>query len=977
MIQTEVIKRIDLRLERQMRSMNKWTKKILAAVTALLLVANTVSVCVADETKSVDNDTDSAVSTEAYSSTTSYKNYLNDNSSKKAGNTELALTFGENCLTKTEDGKTGAVLSEEQREISYSVATGDDAVYGIQIEYYALPGKMKDIVFSLKIDGELPFDEAKNISVSRIYTDDGKIQRDQFGNDIRPSQKEINRFNKEVLADKDGYYDSSFEFFFNAGEHTVTLGYFEGSMIISDIRLIPVEKLISYKNYSQNAKKASKSLTLVEAESSFEKSSSMLYPTYDRSSAATSPSHYSRIRYNTIGQSNWSHQGQWISWKINVKEDGWYNISFKARQNYQQGINSYRTLFIDDEIPFEEVKNIKFGYDLSWHMNTLSDENGDPFLFKLSKGEHTLKLMVSAGPMGIVLKDLSESVLELNSIYRSIIMVTGTSPDKYRTYYLEETVPGLIDDMKAVKKTLDELYKTIEEITGTGGSQASVVREMSVILEQFIKKPLSISTRISAFKDTIESLGSVILTLSEQPLELDYIVVSSKSELPSVNAGFFEGLKYGVMGFIYSFLDDYNSVGSAADNKNTTAEVTVWLSNGRDQAQILKNLIDNKFTPTSGIGVSLSIVSTAAGTASSPLVQATLAGKGPDVALFTPKDTPINLAMRGALVDVSKLDGFDEVYGNFYPSAWIPYEYRGGHYAVPETQNYEMLFYRKDILDELNIAVPQTWDEFYTVIETLQKNNLGVGVLETNALNAGISSGISFFEKQLLQNGGKYYTDDLKKTAFDSSVAVDAFKAWTELYSEYGLDRSFDFFNRFRTGEMPIGIMNYLTYNQLYAAAPEIRGLWEFARIPGTRLDDGTIDRTETSAGTAAILLADSKVKNEAWEFIKWWVSADAQSSYGTELEATLGVAARYDTANIEAFSSIGWSEAEAKTLISQWEVVTDIPQIPGNYFVSRCLTNAFRTVVDEDANEVRTLNIYNKEMNAEIKRKRAEFGLD
>ena len=960
--------------------MKKWLKRLSATVIAILLAVNTVLVCFAEtEDANATSADNQAVLSKTSSSATSYKTYSASHSSAKTGDTDIILSpLVDGYLTDTADDKTGIVLSEDQREITYGAFVEADTVYGIEIEYYAMPGRMKDIEFSLKIDGEIPFDEAESISVSRVYADDGKIERDQFGNDIRPSQKEVYRYNKEVFTNKDGYYDGLLEFYFkDAAEHTVTICYYEGSMIISDIRLVPIENIVSYSEYGKNASETDETLTVVEAETSYEKSSSMLYPTYDRSSAATSPSHYSRIRYNTIGQSNWSHQGQWISWKVNVKEDGWYKLSFKARQNYQQGINSYRTLYIDDEIPFREVKNIKFAYDLSWHMNTLSDEDGNPYLFNLSKGEHTLKLEVSAGPMGIVLKDLSDSVLQLNSIYRSIIMVTGTSPDKYRTYYLEETVPGLLDNMKDVKAKLDELYKTIEEITGTGGSQASVVSEMSVILGQFIKKPLSISTRISAFKDTIESLGSVILTLSEQPLELDYITVSSNSKLPSVKAGFFESIEYGVKGFIASFIEDYNSVGSASDTENAKSEVTVWLSNGRDQAQILKNLIDNKFTPSTGIGISLSIVSTAAGTSSSPLVQATLAGKGPDVALFTPKDTPINLAMRGALVDVSKLDGFSEVYDDFYPSAFVPYEYCGGHYAVPETQNYEMLFYRKDILEELGIEIPQTWDEFYTVVELLQKNNLGVGILETNALNAGISSGISFFEKQLLQNGGKYYTDDLKKTAFDTTVAINAFKSWTDLYSEYGLDRSFDFFNRFRTGEMPIGIMSYPTYNQLYAAAPEIRGLWGFAQIPGTKLEDGEVNRTETSAGTAAILLGDSKVKNEAWEFIKWWVSADTQASYGTELEATLGVAARYDTANIKAFGSIGWSEAEAKTLVSQWETVTDIPQIPGNYFVSRCLTNAFRTVVDDGVNEVRTLNIYNKEMNAEITRKRAEFGLD
>ena len=776
----------------------------------------------------------------------------------------------------------------------------------------------------------------------------------------------------------DGYYDDPYAFYFTAGEHTLTFTYYQESMLIGGVTLEPEETLPSYESYSAGAEEASAYIQLYEAERAYQKSSSMLYPTYDRSSVATSPSHYSKIRYNTIGQSNWGQQGQWISWEIEVPQDGWYAISFKARQNYQQGIQSYRTLYIDGEIPFEEVKNIAFPYRMNWYMETLGDGE-TPYLFYLTEGRHELKLEVPAGPMGEVLRNLNEAVLDLNSIYRSIIMITGTSPDRYRTFYLMDEIPGLEQEIVDAKAVLDDLYRQVIEITGTGGSEASVIAEMSAMLQQFLDKPLNIPNRISRFKTNLESLGSLILTLSSQQLELDYIVVSAQEELPSVGAGFWAELQYGVQGFIASFVEDYNSISSSADSDGTAVRSTieVWVSSGRDQAQLLKNLIDNDFTPNTGIDVQMSIVSTAATTSASTLVQATLAGQGPDIALFTPRDTPVNLAMRGALAELSSLEGFDEIYDNFQESAWIPYIYEGGVYAVPETQNFDMLFYRTDIFGELGLEPPETWEEFYAAVEVLQKNNLGVGVLETNTANAGLSSGISFFDKILLQNGGTYYTDDLTRTAFDTQAAYTAFETWTQLYTEYGLDRTFDFYNRFRTGEMPMGIMTYTTYNQLTAAAPEIRGLWAMVPVPGTVQEDGSVSRAETASGTGAVMLSDCEDKEAAWEFLKWWAGGEAQTNYGTELEASLGVLARYDAANIEAFNNLGWNDSEKEALLSQWEEVTDIMQIPGNYFISRCLTNAFRAVVDEDYNPVRALNTYNKDMNAEITRKRQEFHLD
>ena len=37
-----------------------------------------------------------------------------------------------------------------------------------------------------------------------------------------------------------------------------------------------------------------------------------------------------------------------------------------------------------------------------------------------------------------------------------------------------------------------------------------------------------------------------------------------------------------------------------------------------------------------------------------------------------------------------------------------PFKYGDSLYALPETQNFQMMFYRKDILKELGIEIPKT-----------------------------------------------------------------------------------------------------------------------------------------------------------------------------------------------------------------------------------------------------------------------------
>jgi len=321
-------------------------------------------------------------------------------------------------------GREGAVIGENNKWSSWEFTIPEDGRYAIKLVYLALPGKGKDIEFSLKLDDKIPFSEASRLSLSRIWKDFGKPERDSRGNDLRPSQVEVSRWNTRPLMNTEGYYDEAYAFYLTKGTHRLTLTSVQESMAIAEIRVGNDEPLPSYQEYSAGAKAADAYIKIFEAEQTLEKSSSMLYPTYDRSSSATSPSHYSRIRLNTIGQTNWQYQTQWLSWKIDVPKDGWYQISFKSRQNYQHGNNSYRSLYIDNKIPFKEARALCFKYDLQWYMMTPSVD-GKPCLFYLESGEHELTLESMAGPMAPVLKGLNDAVLDLNTIYRNIIMVTG------------------------------------------------------------------------------------------------------------------------------------------------------------------------------------------------------------------------------------------------------------------------------------------------------------------------------------------------------------------------------------------------------------------------------------------------------------------------------------------------------------------------------------------------------------------------
>lgn len=183
-----------------------------------------------------------------------------------------------------------------------------------------------------------------------------------------------------------------------------------------------------------------------------------------------------------------------------------------------------------------------------------------------------------------------------------------------------------------------------------------------------------------------------------------------------------------------------------------------------------------------------------------------------------------------------------------------------------------------------------------------------------------------------ISKGVALYKEDCIETNLESEAAVATFEEMTDLYILHGLPLAYDFINRFRTGEMPLGIASYVVHNTLAVFAPELRGQWGFVPVPGVMQEDGTINRTvpvnltQLTTGnatapqgtTGAIIMEKSEKKEQAWEFLKWWTRADTQVRFGREMEALIGAAARWPTANVEAMLQLPWNVEEREALLEQ-----------------------------------------------------------
>ena len=829
------------------------------------------------------------------------------------------------------------------------------------------------------------------------------------GNESKPGKIMVNEICTYVATDSSGYHVEALQFYFPAGRNTIQLQAQREAMVLLEVEIFPYDyeaDEFSYDEYieywkNNGAKDVADFYLKLQAEYPTATSETTVYPFSDRTSSINEPqSPY--IQYlNALGGDGgekWQNVGQWARYTVNVEESGFYEIVLRYRQSVNEGAFSSRVIRVatqsminngeDSIVPFKEASYLRFNFDDSWQTSVINsakkDKNGEIITYKvyLEKGTNYIELEAGLGDMASILLDVTESLNTITDIYVKILMITGADPDKYRDYGFYNVIPTEMNELLVQANKLYKLADALQAEVGSGGSYTATLRTVAQLLERMGESDSKVAANLSNLKENLGSIGTWIQNCAKQPLELDYIIVRApgSGELPKANANFFQAMWFEICQFFKSFTSDYSQLGATvvSDPKN---KIEVWTTLGRDQAQVLRSLINSDFAKNyTEANVDLKLV------AGGALLPSVLAGVGPDVSHGHGAGDVINWAIRSAVQPLDDMEGFDELYDWFAPASWIPltlYDLRIENgkevrsesvYGLPEGLDFLMMFYRADVLNELGLTVPKTWEEMRTVMDTLSENNMQVAL-------PSYLGGLDLF---LYQMGGTRYADDGRRINFDSDKALEAFSYLTALFTDFGQPLTYDFANRFRTGEIPIGIVGYSTYTHLSIFATEIQGLWEFVPLPAwtTYNEDGTISENNSAVGgtSAIIMLADEDrpehLTNFAWKFMKWYVSETTQADYANELTALFGSEYKYTTANKEALASLSWTTNEYNNLMGQFNNLVGIEEYPGGYIIGRYVTFAFNEVYNDGADAEESLLKYIYDINVELTRKRQEFGM-
>lgn len=888
------------------------------------------------------------------------------------------------------DGEKNVLQTTDSGSVTWTFDVPETGLYAIEFGYYPTSAKATSIERTLRINGKVPMNEVRNLVFSKRWTDDYKrnedgtiyFEEDGNKNEKRPTKTDAPEWLTYSVSDPTGYYNGDFYFYLEKGENTITLESQKEPLALSTVTLRKRNVQISYADYLAQCKAKgytsapAGSKIYIEAEHYTSTSDGTLYAISDSTSSITSPQHACYQRLNTIGSSNWSSVGQWFEWTITVEEGkaGMYTINPRFLQNAVAGLFVSRRLRVDGEIPFEEANNLEFNYDKNWQIGPLSDGTNE-FQIYLSEGEHTFSLEVTLGHFGEIYSEVSNCLTRINAIYLKILQITGTSPDSYMDYSFYNRIPNEIAEMKTLAERLTALSEEFRKINkDKASSNSATLLNVAQILEKMNRDSEGqIAKNFTALKNNIGSLGTWLNNITEQSLTIDYFIIQpAEDKLPKANGNFLQEFAFEVKAFVYSFIYNGYSFASSSEGHDVVS-VSVWTTVSREYAQIIRDLIDEDFGNSYPyISVNLKLV--AGGT----LLPATLAGVGPDVMMGEGQTTVIDYAVRGALLDVSQYDGFEELKSRFSEASMTPLtvaldstDGQVAVYGIPQAQSFNVMFYRKDILAELGVSIPETWTEFKSMVPKLQSKNYMVGMGTSG-------SATTTFYMFMYQNGGSLYTNGGRSISFGTDESLRAFDQMCKFYTQYRFPITYDAANRFRTGEMPVLVADYISfYNQFTIYATELKGLWGFTLLPGVERADGTVNHATPSSVSAMVLMKDAKERgtDEAgFCFMEWWMRDNIQSRYANELIALLGPAGKYATANVNAFDQMSWTASEVKELKRIIPNLYCVNEMPGSYIISRYVGFAFLAVYNNDADPAESIMSYINTINSEMDRKREEL---
>lgn len=844
------------------------------------------------------------------------------------------------------------------------------AVYYMRLDYLADSASILPVEMGVMVNGEYPFYEMRQQVLESRWTAKPDKVYDSYGNEVVSMPDKVYDWQSKYIQDSTCRYTEPLGIELQQGKNTLSIELNEGTLLLGNIVLTAKPQIAAYTG-SEAA--AGDGFIAIQAEDFTYRNNSAIHAACEFDPDLY-PYQSSKRVMNTIDSASFGSGGQEISYTFTAEKAGNYYIAFHYSQGDKSDFPVFMNIKIDGVIPNTAFQNHAFAYEKKYELYTMVDANGNKISIPLEAGTHEISMQISMEPIRESLETVEKIMSRVNDLSLEVTKVAGTNKDKYRDFSLESYIPGVGDMLTA---WADELHQVMENarVYNPGKRKIAAFSSISIAenqLRSLAKKPDELIYRMDELATSTSSvnqhLANLIDSLNGNDFSLDSIYLyqeDAKNQIPKHKNIFVKGW-LGLVRFFTSFGEQ------AYSSSNTNPEhLQVSVNRSRQHLEIMQLMINEQFTPQTGIEVDLSLMPD-----QTKLVLANASGDSPDVATGVNYSIPFELGIRGALKDLTEFEDFAEVAERYNAGMIMPYVIGDSIYAIPETMNFQVMFYRKDILDKLGLAVPDTLEEVEAMLPDLQMR--GLNFYYPTARTVGMKT---FLDTTpiLFQSGGSLYDGTADNATLTSEEIVEGFTTLTNLFTIYNLPKDVpNFYQHFRNGDYPIGISDFGNYNMISNAAPEIDGSWGVALIPGVKNADGEVMRY-SSAGAEGTFLFESTPEREqqAWTFVKWWSSAEVQAEFGQRLQITYGDEYYWNTANAEAFAQLPWDSDDKEVILEQLTWTLEAPRALASYMVERELSDAYNLVVlgAKSATVREALDDAQKSVKRETQRKLEEFG--
>jgi len=877
----------------------------------------------------------------------------------------------------------GEIDIKEGEGITLVVDVKEPGYYHIAYDYFTVGNGLIDAEGRWFQNGEQPFEEMQRVTFPvRWQSVLKEFARDRYDSEIPSMQEKVDEWQSTMVSDSANLEAEPLRFYCDSGVNTFRLEIYTGEIRFKDFRLVSPDPRPDYKSYRKSIAEApgadvpdvtGVSITM-QAEKPDYKNSTMVVPVWDKS--------YDAIPYetltkpiNVIDESTWILAGDALYYKFSVPKDGWYKIAFKYKQTDKPNVRVFRSIKLDGELPFTELRGYAFDYYRShkFSINTLHGEDGD-YEFYLTAGEHELSIAVESSQYADIIQRLKKVDTQISSMYIDLKKVAGREADKTRDWKLGDHFPDMEKDLKYIRNELNDISDELIQINNgeKNSDQQSFVTLALKSLDGLLKKPNDIPKKTAQFTEGSGSISQLVAKgisdINMQAMCLDEVYVFSPDSPPQYRQ---VGIGKRAVEWSKRFLNTFSRMKDAGAATDGAVTLNIWVNRGRSYVNAIQRITDTEFTPKTGIHVNYYILSDEA--SEEKLKMAVASGADLDAALAVSYDMPFELGIRGALLDLRTCEGFGETAKSFPPGVFLALAADESIYGLPDLLTFHVTFYRKDILESLNIEIPETWDDVEKLMPELQR--YGMNYYTPMASGAGEKL-IADTAPFIMQNGGSLYTGDGMGADLNSEKTTEAIMRMCDLYTKYGLSLQVNsFFESFRSGITPLGVGTAPNYFEMMIAAPELKGNWGIALPPGTMGEDGKVHREYACLGTANVIFKQSKHPKETWEFLQWWMSDDIQREFCLRLVSTYGKEYFNTSANLAAFALSPMPEPDKKIVLESWESMKDVQYVPGWYLVEREISNTWNAVVfDRNIPRVR-IDRAQVLSNREISRRMEEFG--